>query len=206
MYAMPVLDRAVGLFGLAFAAAIVLRVLLVWRQINKSPVVMIGSGSAHDRWHRVLTLIIALEALSIILFRLPAHFPAWNFYDCLVPIPALMTPAIEAAGLAIAIAGLIWAVTAQTQMGRNWRVGNDETGETALVRDGLYARSRNPIYAGFIAISTGLFLAMPNAVTLLAAILAPLVLSRIVRLEEDFQRARHGKAFDDYAAKVRRWL
>lgn len=202
----PLLDKAVGYFGLAFALAIALRVILVRRAIKKSPVVALTGWSAHDLWHLVLGVIIKLEAMSIVLFRLPAHFPSMNFYGLFLPFSALRHPAIEAAGLLLALAGLMWSVTAQAQMGRNWRIGNDPDGATELVRSGLYARSRNPIYIGFIAIAAGLFLAMPNAVTLLCAVATPWVLARIVALEEAFQRARHGAAFDAYAQQVRRWL
>lgn len=203
---MPWLDKLVGYFGIVFALAILARVILVRRQIGKSPVVVSGGRSAHDVWHGVLALVIKLEAMSIILFRLPAHYPSLDFYGLFVPLAPLRHPLIEAVGLLLATAGLIFAVAAQTQMGRNWRVGNDAESDTELVRMGLYARSRNPIYVGFVAISTGLFLAMPNVVTLACAILNPLALSRIVSLEEDFQRTRHGKAFDDYATKVPRWF
>lgn len=203
---MSMLDRLVGIFGLVFAAAIAVRVILVRRRTGKSPVVAGFGRSAHDQLHGALGAIIAIEAVSIALFRLEAYRPDLDFYRALLPIDGMRTSWIEAGGLVLACAGLAIAVRAQIEMGRNWRVGNDEGSETELVRSGLFACSRNPIYVGFIAISTGLFLAMPNAATLVCAVLNPFVLSRIIRLEEDFQRARHGEAFDDYAAKVRRWL
>lgn len=203
---MAFLDSLVGYFGIAFALAIAARIVLVRRQIGKSPIVSHGWSSPHDYWHWILALIIKLEAASVVAFRLPAHFPALDFYGLFVPFAPLRDAAVEATGLALAFAGLALSVASQTRMGRNWRVGNDEAGETELVTRGLYARSRNPIYVGFIVISSGLFLAMPNAVTALCAVLNPVVLSRIVRLEEAFQRARHGAAFDAYAARVPRWL
>ena len=203
---MGILDNLVGVFGILFALAIILRILIVCLQIKRSPVIVEGVGSLNDRLHWGLTAVIGLEALSITLFRLPYDHPSLNYYALLLPIASLNTFACRAVGLVIAFLGLIVAVVAQTEMGANWRIGNDTHAKTELVRHGLYARSRNPIYVGFIVIGMGLFFALPNAATLAAAILAPLLLSRIVREEEAFQRWRHGAAFEDYAGKVPRWL
>lgn len=201
-----ILDRLVGIFGLVFAAAIAARVYIVHRQIGKSPIVIQGGDSAHDFAHRVLAVIIVLEALNILLFRLQWYFPERTLYPYLVPFEVLRSRLVEGLGLALACAGLCLSVTAQAQLGRNWRIGNDVIGDTVLVRHGLYARSRHPIYAGFMAIAFGLFLTTPNVLTLFCAIGTPVILSIIARLEEEFQTSRHGGVYREYLLRTRRWL
>jgi protein-S-isoprenylcysteine O-methyltransferase Ste14 len=51
----------------------------------------------------------------------------------------------------------------------------------------------------------GLFLVMPNAVTLLVLCLGVMLIQIQVRLEEDFLSRAHGDDYADYR-DVRRWL
>ncbi len=51
-------------------------------------------------------------------------------------------------GIVIWTAGLVLVAIAQYQMGISWRIGIDKKVSTPLVMNGLYARSRNPIYVG----------------------------------------------------------
>jgi protein-S-isoprenylcysteine O-methyltransferase Ste14 len=201
-----ILDRLVGIFGLLFALAIAARVYIVWRRIGQLPIMVHGADTAHDFAHHMLALIIGLEAIEIIAFRLQAYFPRFAVYDFLMPFEAMRLLPIQGAGLMLAFAGLVWTVTAQVQMGASWRIGNDKTGNTELVSHGLYAVSRHPIYVGFVAIAIGLFLATPNLVTLLCAVMTPVILAIIARLEEEFQIARHGDFYRVYMSRTRRWL
>ncbi len=78
---------------------------------------------------------------------------------------------------------------------------------TALVTDGPYRYSRNPIYVGMALLYTGLAL-LGNA--LYPLVLLPLLLTalyqQVIRYEEHYLRHRFGQAYADYCARVRRWL
>ena len=82
----------------------------------------------------------------------------------------------------------------------------DEEHRTPLVRKGVFGVSRNPIFLGMMLTLLGLFLVIPNAVTLLALVLGVVLIQIQVRLEEEFLSRVHGDDYADYRRDVRRWL
>ena len=85
-------------------------------------------------------------------------------------------------------------------------VGVPADGPGPLVEHGLFAWSRNPIFAGMIGAALGLLLWSPHMLS--AALLAFIwSLSLVqVRVEEDALRQTHGDAYEHYAAHVGRWF
>lgn len=77
----------------------------------------------------------------------------------------------------------------------------------ALVTGGVFRLTRNPIYLGDAALLTGVFLwwDAPEALPIVPAFMV-LIARRFIRDEEARLRAAFGGAFDDWAARVRRWL
>ena len=77
----------------------------------------------------------------------------------------------------------------------------------ALVTDGPYGWSRNPIYLALTALGAGLAIAAGSAwpLPLLAAALVVLRYAVIAR-EEALLERKFGTAWRDYRARVRRWL
>lgn len=78
---------------------------------------------------------------------------------------------------------------------------------TALVTDGLYRFSRNPVYLGFALAQLGAALAANSL--WLAALLPVLLIALghgVVAREERYLEAKFGQAYLDYKARVRRWL
>jgi protein-S-isoprenylcysteine O-methyltransferase Ste14 len=71
-------------------------------------------------------------------------------------------------------------------MGKSWRIGIDEERPATLVRQGVFGLSRNPIFLGMMVTLLGLFLSIPNAVTLLVLALGVVLIQIQVRLEEEF--------------------
>jgi protein-S-isoprenylcysteine O-methyltransferase Ste14 len=91
-------------------------------------------------------------------------------------------------------------------MGESWRIGIDDAPKTRLVNTGVFGISRNPIFLGMIVTLFGLFLVMPNALTLLAVVLGVVVINIQVRLEEEFLKTTHGDEYARYIRRVRRWI
>ena len=91
-------------------------------------------------------------------------------------------------------------------MGVSWRIGIDEEHRTPLVREGVFGVSRNPIFLGMMLTLLGLFLVIPNAVTLHVLGLGVVLIQIRVRLEEEFLSGAHGEAYAEYRRDVRRWL
>ncbi len=204
------LDRLVGIFGLVFIAALMVRVYLVRRQIGRMPVIFRHADAARDFVHKVLFAIFLAEAINIALFRLQAldaylTSTTWqSAYRYLGPINTLDTSTVQVIGLILAYGGLTWCVIAQAQMGKDWRAGIDA--DNKLVVHGLYAVCRHPIYLGFMTITFGLFLAAPTVLSLFCAVLTFIVLSIEARLEEGFLIARDGDPYRAYLKRTRRWL
>lgn len=77
----------------------------------------------------------------------------------------------------------------------------------ALIEQGPYRLSRNPLYVGMLALYVALTLLAPTfwgLVLFPAAVL--LVRWGAIAPEERFLRERFGAPYDDYTQRVRRWL
>jgi protein-S-isoprenylcysteine O-methyltransferase Ste14 len=94
-----------------------------------------------------------------------------------------------------------------------WLFGRHGTGllpgeaTHAMIEEGPYRLSRNPLYVGLLALYLGLALLAPTfwgLVLFPAAVL--LVLWGAIRPEERFLHERFGAPYDDYTRRVRRWL
>ena len=94
-----------------------------------------------------------------------------------------------------------------------WLFGRHETGllpgqaTQAMIEEGPFRLSRNPLYVGLLALYLGLALLAPTfwgLVLFPAAVL--LVLWGAIRPEERFLHERFGASYDDYRQRVRRWL
>jgi protein-S-isoprenylcysteine O-methyltransferase Ste14 len=78
---------------------------------------------------------------------------------------------------------------------------------TALITDGPFAYSRNPIYLANVLLTAGLGLALNNRwLLLLAVLLWFALLDLAIKREEEHMAAKFGEAWDAYTAKVRRWI
>lgn len=108
-------------------------------------------------------------------------------------------------GLALGAGAVALVAVAQRQMGASFRIGIDDAA-TPLVETGLFAVSRNPIFAGLLIALAGIFLAAPCGWTLALWIAATVTVSRQVRLEERHLLALHGDAYRRYASRVGRFV
>jgi len=114
---------------------------------------------------------------------------------------------VHAIGACLMLVGTAGALAAQLSMGDAWRVGVDDAEATRLVRSGLFAWVRNPIYS-FMGMSlVGLLLLAPNAVAIAAVAITALGVELQVRAVEEPHLARlHGADYADYVARVGRFV
>jgi protein-S-isoprenylcysteine O-methyltransferase Ste14 len=78
---------------------------------------------------------------------------------------------------------------------------------TAIVSTGVYRLTRNPIYLGFVLLYAGVAIWAESLLAI--ALLAPLLIVLdvgVIRREERYLSAKFGAAYDDYRARVRRWI
>ena len=78
---------------------------------------------------------------------------------------------------------------------------------TAIVSDGPFRISRNPIYLGFTCITLGCALWL-NALWVLLVLVPVLFVVQygVIRREERYLEGKFGGQYLEYKARVRRWL
>jgi protein-S-isoprenylcysteine O-methyltransferase Ste14 len=103
----------------------------------------------------------------------------------------------------IGLSLLLWSIVSFRQ---SFRVGIDANHAGALVTDGIFGFSRNPIYLAFAVILIGEFLILPNWITLIYIVAATWLFHRQVLREEEYLRAHYGQTYLDYCNRVTRYL
>lgn len=186
------------LLGVVFTLA--LRSWQMVRRTGINPIVLPASDDAVGYVGRGFRVVLVGTALWVVLVAASPAVVAQA--GLLVAAPsgllALLGWPIVAAALA-----LMWV--AQRQMGESWRVGIDRERATTLVTGGLFSRSRNPIFLAMRALLLGLVLLVPAAPSLALLVAGEVLIQVQVRLEEAHLSALHGRAYDDYRARVQRW-
>ncbi|MBK7908067.1 MAG: isoprenylcysteine carboxylmethyltransferase family protein [Gemmatimonadetes bacterium] len=77
----------------------------------------------------------------------------------------------------------------------------------AIVDEGPFARSRNPVYIGFAIIQVGLGVWTDKlAVVLLVVVPVLMTAALVVPREEAYLRRKFGAVYEDYCSRVRRWF
>lgn len=142
--------------------------------------------------------------------------PPAIFLGCLIgamvlnwlwPLPEPWTTILRVAGAVGIVAGLVVGATAVSRMRRLHTTPDPERPTAALVTDGPYRFTRNPIYLGFLLIYLGFTLV---AGTLWGLLLSPLLIWTVTRVvvrnEEAYLAQRFPDSYKAYKARVRRWL
>lgn len=146
-------------------------------------------------WPPLIYLGAALTALGL---HLMAPLPWFE------GVLRMILGAIGLCGLCAGIAlEVVTALTFRLHRTTIW----PNRGATALITDGPFARSRNPIYVGntLLMLSAGLLFGI--AWFLLLGFAAALAVQKLaIEREERHLAARFGAAWDEYARRTPRWL
>jgi protein-S-isoprenylcysteine O-methyltransferase Ste14 len=178
-----------------------LRSYLLWKRTGVNPLTFSKSDDAHGYNGKIFTFISLLEFVVVFIY---AFKNEW--YQYLLPFWYLEHDYLKYIGWGLLVLSLILVWVAQSQMANSWRIGIDENNKAELVTNGLFSRSRNPIFLGVMIANVGLLLIIPNAFTLLIVALSTVSINTQIRLEEAFLEKSHGTAYVNYCKKVRRWL
>jgi len=147
---------------------------------------------AVSRILRVFIFLIAIVILSI--NRIPArwlYFPLW---------PQGLWPFWG--GVAVTVAGLLFAVWAREHLGRNWSRSVTIKQGHELITTGPYAVVRHPIYTGILTGFLGMAIAISQVRGFLAFALIFLALWLKLRMEEQFMRSQFGETYANYARQT----
>ena len=109
-------------------------------------------------------------------------------------------------GVSFCIAGLLLILWSLVSFGQSFRVGIDTEHPDKLITSGVFAFSRNPIYAAFAFILLGQFLIFSNWILLVYMGAGVWLFNRQVSLEEEYLKKHYGQEFLDYCSQVRRYL
>ena len=123
------------------------------------------------------------------------------------PAPFMDDAARYPLGGALAALGVALAVLAFRRFRRAGTDVRTEKPSTALVTDGPFRYSRNPIYVALTLIYCGIGVAVDNGWVLgLAVPLLAVMRLGVIAAEERYLEAKFGEAYRHYMGRVRRWL
>src|SRR6059036_3097706 len=127
--------------------------------------------------------------------------------DWLLPIPLFSPAAARVLGAALFVLGAALGYAAQKALRRAGTNISPAEPTLALVTDGPYRRTRNPLYLAGLGVYLGVALFINGlAPFLLFVPLAVLLHWGIVLREERYLTAKFGAAYREYQNQVRRWL
>jgi protein-S-isoprenylcysteine O-methyltransferase Ste14 len=107
--------------------------------------------------------------------------------------------------LLLFVSGALVLTISLVNLGSSLRVGLPKE-QTTLKTNGLYAITRNPIYLGAYLLCAASCLFVPHWLNFVFFALVVLIHHQIILGEEKFLAQRFGKAWVDYAKKVRRYI
>ena len=114
---------------------------------------------------------------------------------------------LAAIGLCLACAAVALDVTAALAFRRHRTTILPHRGATALITEGPFGWSRNPIYVANTLLVTGMGLLFGSAWLVIAAFVAAFLTQKLaIEREEGHLAARFGQAWTEYAARTPRWL
>lgn len=185
-------------YGLAFFW----RSYVTWRATGVNPYRLTQTDGLMSFLGRLYRLASLGSVAAVFLYSLAPT----SWYAYLGPLTWLEGSAVTAVGVTLLVLAFIWVLVAQVHMGNSWRIGIDEENETTLVTGGLFRFSRNPIFLGMRLNLLGLFLVIPNALTLTLWLLGDVAVQMQVFLEEEYLQREHGDAYRQYQAVTPRYL
>ena len=173
----------------------------VKRRTGINPYVFKNTETAHDFLGKVSAPISSLIFFVAIV---NLFFPEGMEY--FASFKWLEINYLKYVGFFLIHSALTWIVVAQIQMSNSWRVGIDHSAKTELKTNGLFSVSRNPVFLGMLVSLFGIFLILPNAITLLVFVVSTLLFQVQIRLEEDYLKDIHKEKYHKYCKKVNRWF
>lgn len=125
----------------------------------------------------------------------------------LLPGPRILGYPTNLAGLLPLAVGVCLNLAADGLLKRYGTTVKPLQESTVLVTTGVYARTRNPMYLGFMFLLLGEATLLGSTSPLLVVVVLPLVMHQTyIRSEEAMLQARFGVEWSAYRARVRRWL
>lgn len=105
------------------------------------------------------------------------------------------------------VAGVLSAMAGRRALARAGTTVSVLCEPVALVTDGIYGRTRNPIYLGFALVLVGVWMFTGMASGIIPVILFVVITDRLyIRREEGLLAQKFGRSFEEYRQRTRRWI
>lgn len=185
-----------------FLAVFIGRSLYLWFRQGINPLVLGAGKKGTPRLHELLLfpwLVLWMLALVQSALQRSSQPVSW------LPIWPVLLPA-QVLGVLLILAGDALFVWALISFGNSWRIGIDEKSAGALVTNGIFAFSRNPIFAFIDLYFLGTFLVNSSLVFLAFTVVTIFALHYQILREEKFLASRYGQAYQGYCIQVGRYV
>lgn len=141
-------------------------------------------------------LVLIAAGLMLMLHTL---FPAHHLSR---PVGLSIAVILVLTGATICVAGVIRFRQARTTVNPM-----SPASSSSLVTGGIYTRTRNPMYLGFLLMVVGWGFFLANLYTLIVAVAFVLYMNRFqIRPEEQMLTRLFGDSYVTYCQRVRRWI
>jgi protein-S-isoprenylcysteine O-methyltransferase Ste14 len=125
----------------------------------------------------------------------------------IAPAVQLVPGLWRCAGAPFVAAGLALNLWADSLFKHHGTAVSPRASSTALVEEGPFAFSRNPMYLGMLLLLIGIAIGLGGATPWLAiAVFAWILDARFIAPEESKLTQTFGQRYLEYSARVRRWL
>ena len=156
------------------------------------------ADSAHKSNWEIAEVVFGVPFLmSIVLhFILPFSLPQGIFRQALIPV-----------GIVLIVIGIGFIILARREFARYGQPTDPGHPTSKVVKTGVFAISRNPLYLGSVIIFLGIALALNMLWTLVTLLVSIIVCHYVLIIpEEKYLAEKFDEEYKDYTATVRRWL
>jgi protein-S-isoprenylcysteine O-methyltransferase Ste14 len=154
--------------------------------------------SAHKSGWEIAEAVFGIPFLSSIAFQyiVPFSLSQGIFRQVLIPV-----------GIVLIILGIALVVLARRELATFNQPTDPGHPTSRLVKSGIFAVSRNPLYLASVSLFLGLALAL-NLLWAVATLLLSIIICHYVLIapEEHYLAAKFGADYQEYTATVHRWL
>jgi protein-S-isoprenylcysteine O-methyltransferase Ste14 len=121
--------------------------------------------------------------------------------------PGIFRQIIIPVGIVLIIIGIALVVVARREFAHFRQPTDPGHPTTQVVKTGVFAISRNPLYLGSVHVLLGIALALNMLWTIVMLLLSMILCHYILIIpEEQYLTAKFGDEYKEYAASVHRWL
>ena len=176
--------------------------IITAQKATRTELVFPGERFCSDWWNHITFRIFRVLIWMVCVIRL--IFPATDEY--LDVITSFDNALVLLLGNVLLTFGFLITLAIHFSMKQKWRSGVDPKGPKALITDGFFKYSRNPIFVSVGLSQLGFFLALPSVFTFVCLIIGLYTLYKQTMVEEQHLITTFQDNYKVYQSNVRRWV